>query len=139
MKTKTCISTCALIAASATMTHADLTYTAPGMTTPYVTTQLNQHRHADIGTFWKYIVTGYNYQSYAVVPDGGNVSVDELRYKTGSSTFPGSTTVRAKINGQLIFENTLNTSSYSGTTGLVSHTYSSPIIIENAEIDTGFR
>lgn len=120
------------------MAHADLTFTAPGMTTPYVTTQLDQHKHTNIGKYWKYIITGYDYRIYAGVPDGGKVSGNQLRYKTGSSSFPGLTEVQAKINGQLILQDSLSTSIYTGTTGLISHTFANPIILEDQEIDTGF-
>ncbi len=139
MKTITCLSTCALLALSSTTSHADLTFTAPGMTAPYATTQLSIHRHKNIGHYWKYIITGYNYRLYAGVPDGGQVKGSALRYKTGSNDFPGLTTVSAKINGQSILGASLRTSLITGTSGLISHTFSSPIIIEDSDIDAGFN
>jgi hypothetical protein len=139
MKTRTCISTCALIAASATMVHADLTYTAPGMTTPYVNTQLEEHKHIELGNYWKYIITGYDYRIYAGVPDGGKVKGNALRYRTGNAAFPGFTTIETKIEGEELIDAELSTSVISGTTGLVSHTFSSPIIIEDEDIRVCFK
>jgi hypothetical protein len=139
MKTKTCISTCALIAVSATMTHADLTFTAPGMTTPHLNTQLSKNWTDSLDTYWKYIITGYEYRIYAGVPNGGKVSgTGSLRYKTGSSDFPGLTNVSVSVNGNSILSGSLSTSSISGTTGLVSHSFSSPIILENQSISPAF-
>jgi len=138
MKTKTCISTCALIAVSATMTHADLTFTAPGMTNPYLTTQLNKNWTGSLDTYWKYIITGYEYRIYAGVPNGGKVSGSSLRYKSGSSSFPGLTNVSVNINGRSILSGSLSTSSINGTTGLISHNFSSPIILQNQSISPVF-
>jgi len=139
MKTRTCISTCALIAVSATMTHADLTFTAPGMTTPHLTTQLSKNWTGGLDTYWKYIITGYEYRIYAGVPNGGKVSgTGSLRYKIGSSSFPGLTNVSVNINGNSILSGSLSTSSISGTTGLVSHNFSSPIILQNQSISPAF-
>ncbi len=139
MKTITCLSTCALLALSSTTSHADLTFTAPGMTAPYATSQLSLLHYKDIGHYWKYIITGYNYRLYAGVPDGGQVKGYALRYKTGDMPFPGVTTVSAKINSQLILTASLSTSLISGTSGLVSHTFSTPIIIEDSDINAGFN
>ncbi|MBT8044953.1 MAG: hypothetical protein KJO79_08375 [Verrucomicrobiae bacterium] len=139
MKTKNCISIGALLAVSATMVHADLTFTAPGMSTPYVTTQLQKHKHSELGNYWKYIITGYDYRLNAGVPNGGKVAGNTLRYKTGNRTFPGHTTIKSKIEGQSILQGSLNTTSIAGTTGLVSHTFSSPIIIEDENITTCFE
>ena len=119
---------------STAMVPADITYTAPGMEAPYVTTQLQKHVHHELGEYWKYIVTGYEYQIYAGVPNGGRVKGGSLRYQTGSLLFPGKTRIKSKVNGRVLFEDTLNTNSFSGTTGLVSRTLSSPIIIQNEEI-----
>jgi hypothetical protein len=134
MKIKNWISTGALITASAAVVHADITYTAPGFESPYLSTELQKHVHQELGEYWKYIITGYEYQIYAGVPDGGRVKGDTLRYKTGSASFPGKTTIKSNVNGQVLLEDTLNTSSFSGTTGLISHTFPSPIIIQNEEI-----
>ena len=134
MKTINSISTCALLSFSATMVHADITYTAPGMEAPYVTTELQKHVHHDMGKFWKYIITGYEYQLNAGVPDGGRVKGGQLRYQNGSQSFPGETTLKTKVNGQQLFSKTLNTSSFSGTTGLISQNLPTEIIIEDQEI-----
>ena len=136
MKTTNCIIASALLSFSATKVHADITFTAPGFTSPYVTTELEKHVHHDMGEYWKYIVTGYEYRLYAGVPNGGKVTGNSLRYKTGETSFPGQTTVEAKINRQVILKDTLNTNVISGTTGLVSHSFSSPIIIQNQDITT---
>lgn len=136
MKTTNCIIASALLSFSAAKVHADITFTAPGFTSPYVSTQLEKHVHHDMGEYWKYIVTGYEYRLYAGVPNGGKVTGNSLRYKTGETSFHGQTTIEAKINRQVILQDTLRTNVISGTTGLVSHNFSSPIIIQNQVVTT---
>ena len=118
------------------MVHADITFAAPGMETPYTSTQLQKHVHHGMGEYWKYIITGYEYQLYAGVPDGGRVKGGRLRYRTGDALYPGQTKIKSKINSHVILQDVLNTSYLSGTTGLKYKAFATPIIIQNQEITT---
>ncbi|MFK7910280.1 MAG: hypothetical protein AB8F34_06715 [Akkermansiaceae bacterium] len=139
MNIKKHISTGSLLVLSAGIAHSDLTFSAPAMETPYVNTQLSKNWSMSMGNYWKYIITGYEYRIYAGVPNGGKVKGGKLRYKTGNATFPGLTTVTAKINGQTIAYGSLSASYLSDNTGQISQTFASPLIIENQDITASFN
>lgn len=139
MKTKNSISTITVLALASLTAHADLTFTAPGMTAPYVATQLNKSWVNDLGHHWRYSITGYSYRLHAAPPNGGKVAGDSLLYQTGNTAFPGLTQASASITGLSILSDSLNTSFLYGTTGLVSHTFSSPIVIKNKTISASFN
>jgi hypothetical protein len=138
MKTKNNISIITVLALAPLTAHADLTFTAPGMTTPYVATQLNKSWVNNLGHYWRYSITGYSYQFHGAAPNGGRVAGDALLYKTGNSAFPGLTQTSASITGLSILSDSLSTSFLYGTTGLVSHTFSSPIVIKDKTISASF-
>ncbi|MBT8037472.1 MAG: hypothetical protein KJO21_08000 [Verrucomicrobiae bacterium] len=140
MKTNTMktLSACAIIAAGTSIAHADLTFAAPAMSAPYINTQLSKTWSSNLGSYWKYTITGYEYRLEAGVPDGGKIAGGQLRYKTGKSQFPGATSLSASINGQTIISANLSASYQSDTSGLVTHTFSTPIVIESQNITPSF-
>ena len=137
MNTKTNISIGSLLLVSAGLAHADLTFSAPSMETPHVNTQLNKNWSQNLGNYWKYVITGYEYRLNAGVPDGGKVSGNALRYKTSNASFPGRTTLTASINGKVIASATLNasliTDSKSKTQG-----FTTPVTVENQDIRASY-
>jgi len=139
MKPKTSIKIIAALALASPTVYADLTFTAPSMATPHVATQLEKNWTTDLGHHWRYIVTGYSYSLNAAVPNGGKVSANTLLYQRGNTIFPGFTQVSASIMGLPILSDSLSTSYLHGTTGLVSHTFNSPIVIENKTISATFN
>ena len=103
------------------------------MDTPHVNTQLSKSGSENLGNYWKYIITGYEYRLYAGVPTGGKVSGDQLRYKTGTGAFPGLTQMTAKVNGQSIASGVLNALYITDNSGLQFATFDSPVIIQDQD------
>jgi hypothetical protein len=124
MKTINSISIIASIAISLTTSHADVTFSAPGLANPYTTAERNVQlllQTAPTSKYWKYKITGYEYEIQAAPQSGG-------------STFLG-TSIKVMVNNQVILHEVFQPTNSSGT-GLVSVTLSSPIIITNKEIIT---
>ena len=138
MNTKTYISAGALLVMSATVAHSDLTFTAPAMDSPHVNTQLSKSWSSNLGNYWKYIITGYEYRIYAGVPNGGKVSGSTLRYKTGNATFPGLTQMTASINGQTMVSGSLSATLITDSTGTRTAVFDSPVMIEDQDITASF-
>ena len=115
----------ASIAISLTTSHAGVTFSAPGLENPYTTPELNVQlllQTAPTSEYWKYKITGYEYQLEAAPLSGDN-------------TFLGKTSIKVMVNNQVVLSEVFEPSNSSGT-GLVSGILSSPIIIENKEIIT---
>ncbi|BDS08518.1 hypothetical protein NT6N_35580 [Oceaniferula spumae] len=139
MKANKSIIGCTLIAAAMAPAYADLTFVAPGMDSPYVTTNLSKDWSQNLGTYWKYIINGYEYHLYAGVPDGGKVKGNgQLSYKTGNAQFPGATSLTAKINGQTIVSKNQTAHNINDSTGRIIHNFSSPIILTEQSITPSF-
>jgi len=125
MKTINSISIIASIAISLTTSHAGVTFSAPGLENPYTTPELNVQlllQTAPTSEYWKYKITGYEYQLEAAPLSGDN-------------TFLGKTSIKVMVNNQVVLSEVFEPSNSSGT-GLVSGILSSPIIIDNEEIIT---
>lgn len=126
MKTINSISIIASIAISLTTSHAGVTFSAPGLANPYTTPELNVQlllQTAPTSKYWKYKITGYEYELQAAPQSGG-------------STFLGKTSIKVMVNNQVILNEVYNQPTNSSGTGLVSGILSSPITIENEEIIT---
>lgn len=127
--------------------HADMTLAAPGMTSAKSYKGGSLSKTENLGKFWRYTITGYEWRLVATVPEGGAVEANTGRLILGdgsSAPHPGVSTLNASVNGtksggQTIVDNAVLNAQLITDMMIGAETFGSPVEFKEQSISVSFE